>query len=196
MLFSYSRRKCTRFSPSPLNGREERKNASHRAGRGERQLPPSFIWYIRFLGRYGAAQCRRCAPEGVHRGGRLYARERIAQCLPCADFFGYFLVRKQESNVPPSFEKSPIVQHMPLGMLYGEIATGASALAMTWFSCPVAFSGRQPPGADALLALPYSHPLRTDGRKSGTFSPGVLKYPVQGGFLTLPAFCSVFRILR
>ena len=35
---------------------------------------------------------------GVHRGGCLSARERDSKRLPYADFFGYFLVRRQESN--------------------------------------------------------------------------------------------------
>ena len=34
------------------------------------------------------------AAGGVHRGGRICAKR-----LPCADFFGYFLVQGQESNI-------------------------------------------------------------------------------------------------
>ena len=37
-------------------------------------------------------------PGGVHRGGGFGARERDTQTLPYDDFFGYFLVRIQESN--------------------------------------------------------------------------------------------------
>ena len=40
----------------------------------------------------------KCAPGVVHRRGRLGSRERDTQRLSYADFFGYFLVRRQESN--------------------------------------------------------------------------------------------------
>ena len=40
----------------------------------------------------------KCATGEVHRRGRLSARERRTQRLSYADFFGYFLVRRQESN--------------------------------------------------------------------------------------------------
>ena len=41
----------------------------------------------------------KCATGEVHRRGRLSARERRTQRLSYADFFGYFLVRRQESNI-------------------------------------------------------------------------------------------------
>ena len=43
----------------------------------------------------------KCATGGVHRGGCMPARERAPKRLPCAAFFGYFLVRAQESNTSP-----------------------------------------------------------------------------------------------
>ena len=38
-------------------------------------------------------------PGGVHRGGRIGLREQDTQRRPYAEFFGYFLVQRQESNV-------------------------------------------------------------------------------------------------
>ena len=49
----------------------------------------------------------KCATGGVHRGGCMPARERAPKRLPCAAFFGYFLVRAQESDTSP-FANSPI----------------------------------------------------------------------------------------
>ena len=47
--------------------------------------------------RYSAVA--KCVPGVVHRRGRLGSRERDTQRLSYADFFGYFLVRRQESNI-------------------------------------------------------------------------------------------------
>ena len=57
---------------------------------------------------------RRCQVRtgGVHRGGCLRARERASKHLPCADFFGYFLVRRQESNTYSLTEKRAMKKNL------------------------------------------------------------------------------------
>ena len=44
-------------------------------------------------------------PGGVHRGGRIGLREQDTQRRPYAEFFGYFLVQRQESNIALFYSK-------------------------------------------------------------------------------------------
>ena len=88
-------------------GRRER-SRRHQQGRGDvpsrRENVTQFFRCVR-VGYTGEVVLRAANRNMSLAGGKrsiVYAICRAAgrhECLPCADFFGYFLVRKQESNI-------------------------------------------------------------------------------------------------
>ena len=94
-------------------GRRER-SRRHQQGRGDvpsrRENVTQFFRCVR-VGYTGEVVLRAANQNRSLAGGKrsiVYAICRAVarhECLPCADFFGYFLVRRQESNTARQYDK-------------------------------------------------------------------------------------------
>ena len=80
---------------------KKRTKRSRNKGALRANAPPLFIPQppFRYCSGTLKCSCSGAAREGYTGEGVPGARERDINHLPCADFFGYFLVRKQESNI-------------------------------------------------------------------------------------------------